>query len=286
MWKNFLKHFNFFSYDILNLLFTSVLFILVILFYTHLPFAKYLLITYILLLCLILFCSLFHKHSLIHYFYPVILIFFIFQSLGYLNPYLHKHFNDAFLYHLDIILFGQCPFDYLERFKKPWLTEILQLGYISYYFMPIILISILFKKHDKKLSSIIFTILLGFYLSYIGYLIFPAEGPRGLGINQQSIYGGTWLAIKLFKILNFLEKNRLDAFPSGHTEISIICAYFAFYSGKKLGFFFSLFTILLIFSTVYCRYHYVVDVLAGILLAIISLKIAPYLESFLNRLTD
>ncbi|HDD43353.1 MAG TPA: phosphatase PAP2 family protein [Candidatus Desulfofervidus auxilii] len=294
MWRNFLSQFNFMPYDMLNLIFVGLLLLLTIIFYPHLFYAKQLIIFYIFLLTFIIFCVFLStlntskKSAYIHYFYPIFLIFFIFQSFDYIIPYLHNHLKDEFLYHLDILIFGVCPFKYLEKWTKPWLTEIMQLGYISYYFMPVILVLILLKKQDKRLPSVIFTILLGFYLSYMGYLIFPAMGPRGLGISQVAVYKDTWLAAKLFKILNLLEKNKTDAFPSGHTQISLICTYFAFYLNKTIGIVFGIMTMFLIFSTVYCRYHYVTDVLAGALLAFISLKIAPYLERLIqsNSLTN
>jgi membrane-associated phospholipid phosphatase len=293
MWKCFLKHIkaNFLPYDILNLVF--VFFLLVISFLSAFfwPSAAYLIIVYLFCLVMIILCSLSskdlnHKKIIIHYFYPVFLIFFIFESLGYLIACLHLSYQDGLLYQLDVLLCGGCPFIYLQKWINPWLTELLQLAYISYYFMPLILGLALFYKKDHRLCSVIFSLLLGFYLCYLGYLVFPAVGPRFYLHFDKSVYENTYLAKWVAECLNILEKNKTDAFPSGHTQISVMSAYFSHYLGRGWVISFSLVTIFLILSTVYCRYHYIVDIIVGILLAVISLKIAPLLEKMILQWLD
>ena len=57
-----------------------------------------------------------------------------------------------------------------------------------------------------------------------------------------------------------------DCFPSGHTEIALVVLLYAWRFERR--YFCGLLPAvgLLLFSTVYLRYHYVVDVLAGALL--------------------
>ncbi len=288
MWRNFLSKFKPLPYDILNSIFVAFLLGLSAVFRHRLPNVGHLVCVYLGLLLMITLCSVlpadFDKRiSLIHFFYPLILVPIVFESLGNLIIYINLHFWDPTLARLDTLICGVAPCVYLQRFIRPWLTEILQLAYISYYFMPAILGIAFWCRKDKRLPSAIFTTLLGFYISYIGYLLFPALGPRFYLADPHCVYEHTFLAKQIAHCLNVLEHNKTDAFPSGHTQISLMCTYFAGYLGKKWAAIYAILTTLLIISTIYCRYHYLVDVIAGILLAGICLKIAPKLEACLKR---
>jgi len=289
MWRDFLAKIKPLPYDILNAVFVVFLLSLSVFFYHRLPNAGHLVFVYLSLLLMIAFCSAlpadFKKRiSVIHFFYPLILVPIAFESLGKLILYVNPHFWDPTLARLDTLICGIPPCLYLQKFVRPWLTEIFQLAYTSYYFMPTILGVALFCRKDKRFTSVIFAILLGFYVSYIGYLLFPALGPRFYLAEPHCVYKDTFLAKWIAYYLNLLEHNKTDAFPSGHTQISLMCAYFAGYLGKKWAAIYAIMTALLIISTIYCYYHYLVDVIAGILLAGICLKIAPRLEARLKRL--
>jgi membrane-associated phospholipid phosphatase len=67
---------------------------------------------------------------------------------------------------------------------------------------------------------------------------------------------------------------RRDVFPSMHVAISFVVWLYAYRSSKKLFWILSPLILSLWFSTVYLRYHYLVDVLAGLVLAPISYWLA------------
>ena len=66
-----------------------------------------------------------------------------------------------------------------------------------------------------------------------------------------------------------MEKINWDAFPSGHTAIAVLSAMLASTYRLRIKLIYWILTIGIIFSTVYLRYHYVVDVIAGIIFALI-----------------
>ena len=82
--------------------------------------------------------------------------------------------------------------------------------------------------------------------------------------------------------LNALEHNKRDCMPSGHTQIVLIVLYLAYRYEKFL--FYLLFPIIgtLIASTIYLRYHYVVDLLVGATLAIGCMVFGPRLYQWWN----
>jgi membrane-associated phospholipid phosphatase len=62
-------------------------------------------------------------------------------------------------------------------------------------------------------------------------------------------------------------------FPSGHTMIAAAVLIVAFRRARRLFWFLLPVGIGLIVSTVYCRYHYLVDVLAGLALAFLTVPL-------------
>jgi len=216
--------------------------------------------------------------NILHAFIPIVIILLVFNSLGELIPRIRHQYYDNDLIRIDYALFGTHPTVWMERFNTVLLTGLLQIAYISYYFMPISLGTFLFlKKKQFEFDSAVFTIVLCFYLSYIGYLLVPAVGPR-FTLNQvqtMELQTGP-LSQWMQSTLDGLEQNKTDAFPSGHTAVALVSLFYAWKYREKV-----LFWILvpavsaLIVSTVYLRYHYAVDVIAGILLAALTVLIAP-----------
>jgi membrane-associated phospholipid phosphatase len=216
----------------------------------------------------------------------VITVFSIFNSLGALIAGIHTTTFDASLISIDHALFGVHPTVWIERLISPNLSAFLQFAYISYYFIPLSLgVVLIARGRLREFEEVLFGILLCFYLSYVGYLLIPAIGPRFTLDHLQT--GGLQVSPfieKIQDVLNSLEKNKTDAFPSGHTAVSLMSLYYAWRKREK-----SLFAVLipvvtgLIISTVYLRYHYVIDVIAGIALTILTTYLAPILFAALSR---
>ena len=74
-----------------------------------------------------------------------------------------------------------------------------------------------------------------------------------------------------------------DCMPSGHTWITIVNIYMSFKLNSKFKYFILFIGLSLILATVYLRYHYVVDLIAGAILAIISIKTEPYLNKYIQK---
>jgi membrane-associated phospholipid phosphatase len=67
------------------------------------------------------------------------------------------------------------------------------------------------------------------------------------------------------------------AFPSSHVAASAIPWYYTWRWYPRHRWWMTTLFVLLCMSTVYCRYHYVVDVLAGLLLAALVLVFGQFL---------
>jgi membrane-associated phospholipid phosphatase len=214
----------------------------------------------------------------LHILLTVVTILLIFNSLGDLIPGLRHRTFDEMLVKIDYFLFGAHPTIWLEQFITPTRTAIFQIAYSSYYFIPLSLgIVLIINAKFTVFDETLFGIVLCFYLSYLGYLLVPAIGPRFTldHLQNSGLQAGPWITM-IQETLDGLEHNKTDAFPSGHVAVALVTLFYAWRSREKL-----LFKMLLplvstlIVSTVYLRYHYVVDVMAGVLLAGFTVALAP-----------
>jgi len=207
--------------------------------------------------------------EILHYWYPVFYVFFCYKEMSILIPALRNGNADAALAKLDYSVWGANPTVWLERFRSPALAEVLQIVYSG--FVPAILM-VAFILWKKKLFDefryYAFLIALGFLSSYVGYLLVPARGPRFLlkGLQTYELQG-LWLFRWLSATLDRIESAHYDCFPSGHTEMTILAWWGTRTISSNLFRAMFIYTLGVLFATVYLRYHYTVDVLAGGVLA-------------------
>ncbi len=219
--------------------------------------------------------------------FPTVSILVIFDSLGRIVHAINPRDIDPLLIRIDYLLFGCHPTVAIEKMMYPPLTDLLQLAYSSYYFLPIILGAVLIFRRDPAFDRALFFIMLCFYLSYIGYLLMPALGPRFTMNHLQARDLEGWIAAgPIQELLNRLEGVKRDAFPSGHTGIALTVLYLAFRFDRRLFRWFLPLVAALIVATVYCRYHYVVDVIAGVMLALITLALGEWVYGYREQRND
>lgn len=199
----------------------------------------------------------------------------VFQSLGFITHHLRPDL-DSYLIKIDYVMFGVHPTVWLERVTFPWMVDVLALAYSSYYFLPVILALFLhFDRKHHELEHLFLAVTLGFFISYVGYLLVPAVGPRFTLNDQQAgpIKGLFW-GNYILEFLTAHAFNKRDCFPSGHTGITLIVLYYAHAHHKKLFAIMLPVAVLLVMATVLLRLHYVIDVIAGFGLAALAIFIA------------
>jgi membrane-associated phospholipid phosphatase len=278
--------------DTLSLSLIALLSVVAAVFNRSLPSWDWLIIRYALLALVIISVALYTAGSqkgrfalYVHAFLPVFIIPVIFDSLGDLIPLIWPRYTDDILINIDRVLFGVNPTVWMERFIHPMLTNFLQIAYISYYFIPISLgIVLAARKRQKDFDEAVFGIVLCFYLSYIGYMLFPAIGPRfTLDHLQTTGFQASPMALAIQHALNRLENTKTDAFPSGHTAVALMTLYYARNLRENVLFWILLPVVsALVISTVYLRYHYVIDVIAGVLLSAFTIYLAPWIYKALS----
>lgn len=217
--------------------------------------------------------------------YPLPYVASCYKEMALLIPAVRHTDSDQWLADLDFRIWRANPTVWLERIHSPALTEFLQIAYTLFVPAVLAVAFILWKKHRiPEFQYYAFLIALGFLASYLGYLCVPARGPRFLLKNLQHIpLQGLWLFQGMQGALDRLESAHYDCFPSGHTELTILAWWGSRLVSNGLFRIYLAYTPLIIFATVYLRYHYTVDVLAGIVLAAVLIFAAPVLYRKLSK---
>ncbi len=211
-------------------------------------------------------------------YYVIACIVVIFDGLGPLIRAVNPVDKDVHLIAFDRWLTGTDPTVFLERFATPFLTDVLTFFYSLYYFHPIVLGTLVLLDDrarpvaDRDFSRYAFTMVFVFFVSYVGYFLVPAVGPRFTVTHAGPLPRGT-VSRLIDDTLNTLERNKRDCFPSGHTMVVVAVLLEAARRSRKTFWVFLPFAVGLVAATVYCRYHYVADVLAGLGLAFVTVPL-------------
>ncbi len=214
-------------------------------------------------------------------FYVVAAVVAIFDALGPLISAVNPIHKDAWLIALDRRLFGVDPTLALEPLATPFLSDVLTVCYALYYFHPIILGALLYRDDkragllgtSRRFRSYAFTMVAVFFVSYVGYFLVPAIGPRFTVKHAGPLPRGA-ISSAIDRTLDQLETNKRDCFPSGHTMVVTAVLIEAARRSRRTFLAFLPFALGLVAATVYCRYHYGVDVIVGLLLAFLVVPIA------------
>lgn len=234
----------------------------------------------------------------IHYWYlpPMVLLSYKLTNV-FIKP-LRPIDYDAQLIAIDRFIFGTDPTVWMHQFAHPIITEILQFVYFSFYFLPIILaISLWLNNKQKESKYVMFAVVLGFLLSYFGYFMVPGVGPRFTlhDFSQTDVELPGIFAAEFFRnLVNVgggappgsaipMETVQRDVFPSGHTLVTLITMILAFKFNDRFRYLLLVTGILLIISTVYLRYHYVIDLVASLVWFAATMWSAKHINNWWNE---
>lgn len=200
-----------------------------------------------------------------------------FSAAGLVLPALHPQPFEWRCIAFDRWLFGTDPTVVLQARLSPVLVEVLQWAYASFYFLPIaLLVTLLGQRRWREYDATLCAVAVGFLLSYLAYYLVPTLPPY-LYLDHGGELVGMGAAEKVRALLDRLEANRFDCMPSGHTMLTLMTLWLARCQTPRLALALVPIGIALIVATVALRYHYVVDVVAGALLAPLALSVARWL---------
>jgi membrane-associated phospholipid phosphatase len=224
----------------------------------------------------------------IRHWYVLIYLPFCYKEVPYIVSSLHLPIQDITLARWDVALWRTDPVFLLDVLQNPVLTEFLELVY--FLFIPsVIVLGLLYwyQRSSAEFRYCTFLVVATFLITYLGYVAVPARGPHFMGyVSQHPALQGLWFFHFFQATIDKLEGIQYDCFPSGHVAVTIVCAYSARKLASPLLWTYCVFAALIAFSTIYLRYHYTIDVLAGGLLAALLIVICPRIYRALGRGTN
>lgn len=216
----------------------------------------------------------------IHDFYSLPAVIAIFNLVGPIVGAANPARWDETLAALDQRLFGALVPAWRSALGRPaWFTDLASAAYASYYPIPVVIAVALYVRGRRAdFDAAVFGFIATLLVSYIGYFLFPATGPRLPPGTDALVLGGGAVSAGVRSFMHFAEVNKLDAFPSGHTALSLVFLTYGWRLLPRWRVPLALLAAGIVFSTVYLSWHYVVDLVAGALLAVAMIALVPALR--------
>jgi membrane-associated phospholipid phosphatase len=206
-------------------------------------------------------------------FYPVAMCVY-FQQMRTAIPAIAPEKYDAVLRSVDSALIGDTPSVLWQNLASPSLTELMSFCYLLFFPYLLLGVTVHFIGPVWRCTSFVAGLFSLYGIGFLGYTLVPAAGPYlafSDAFNTPLSAGplAAWNAA-----LVHMGSTGVDVFPSLHVAVSLFILGFDFQHNKRRFWIFLVPCMGLCCSTLYLRYHYLADVLCGVLLAGCALWIA------------
>lgn len=214
--------------------------------------------------------------TFVRIFYPVVLILFAWSEIDVLVRMFYGTFwtTDQII-RLEKFIFGFYPTIWAQQFLRPWLDELMNIFYDTYFlFMPIVGFTLFFKK---KYTEAMAAFSIGTSVHFSNFMLFyflPTLGPQEIFSELQPLKFTGYIFSELTRILQANGSVKGGAFPSSHVSAAITWALIALRYERKLGYFLLPMSFGVGIATVYLGYHYALDPICGYLWALLIFPIA------------
>ena len=212
--------------------------------------------------------------------FPFLVILLMYYSLwGDATHLLVPQDRDRELIVLDQQLFGFQASVAIQRFITPRRTAWMEFSYFYHILhIPLVGCFVYLWRPRSRFREMMSGLMVVTFFGLLGYILVPAIGPLYTLRNLYTV--PLRQPISLFnQQLEFMDLARIhrDVFPSMHVAISFLVWLYALRNSRPLFWVLSPLVLSLWVSTIYLRYHYLVDVVAGLLLAPASFLLANWL---------
>ncbi len=208
-------------------------------------------------------------------FFPVVLSYF---EMGVALPAIANTLMDGRLLAIDEALLGATPAKTLEALNVRPVVEWVSFFYYSYfYLMAAMLLPALFFDRGQRLRELMCGAVIVATCGHVGYTLVTGAGPYAFMEFSAPLDGGLFWGL----VVKTVESAGagLDIFPSLHTAYPTYYALHAFGNRHTKAFRFTwpiiaFFAANMVFATMFLRWHYFIDVVAGLALAIAARTVA------------
>ena len=194
---------------------------------------------------------------------------------------------DARIYAFDLQVFGVEPSLWFDRFVTERTTEWFAFFYFLYFLiLTVHVLPMLFWQRDRRVLGRFGIGFLSIFLTaHLLYMVVPGWGPYWYlsGSFHHELHGSTfWPLVREAVDAGGAQK---DIFPSLHTAVPTFIAIFSFRHRRLVPFKYSWAVMAfvatqIIIATLFLRWHYLVDVVAGLTLATTAAFVGPHIADW------
>lgn len=250
---------------------------------SHLSFPladlAWLLLAHALLICLVFLATLARRqatgYSLLAEWYPLVVLVAVYGSVGLINAPQAAHglSYDQLVQRWEVLAFGrQIAHDWSrwDGYGMNALSWPLSLSYLGFFPLVIIApLSLWLRGAYQPARQTIFGITLTFFVCYMAFLVFPVAGPQYFW-GWPSTVGSEGWPTRTVQELIIHGDSWGSAFPSSHVAASMAAAILALKHWRTLGILLFPFAIGILLGVVFFQVHYVLDAVAGLLIAVLA----------------
>lgn len=194
-----------------------------------------------------------------------------------------------------------------KNFQQVWLSEIFNMGYFAYY--PLIIVSSIFFFFSSRqyFNYFFFTVMFAFFAYYLIFIYFATAGPQyyfsvigidnvnagifpkiGLYFNDnQTLLPSTNESGFFFELVEKTQQvgeRPTAAFPSSHVGITTLIMILILKNKKYLVFGLLIpIYLALVAATVYIQAHYLIDVVGGLISAVLLYYLGTYIYKLFTK---
>jgi membrane-associated phospholipid phosphatase len=217
-------------------------------------------------------------------------VFGTFAHLQYILPTARGARLDAEIYAFDKRVFGVEPAELFDRFVTTSTVEWFSFFYFGYFFiLAVHVFPFMFtQRKPRLLAEISFGLVTLFCVGHILYIVVPGYGPYQHLAFRHELEGPLWWPLVKATVDVGEVRARTDIFPSLHTAAPAFLALFSIRHRRLRPFRvtwlpMTVFASQIALSTMFLRWHYLIDVIAGLALAIavalLSARVARWEEA-------
>ena len=217
--------------------------------------------------------------SFFRHFYPLILYAFLYRESEQLNlMFVDKYLDPAFLAFEERIFGFQPAVVFMKAFPQRLVSEFFYMSYFSYYVMIAGVGLALYFRRREEFWHYVAILSFVFYVCFLAFIFLPVAGPPAFFmeipryLDQQRLayypleFPASVTSGIFFHVMGVLYgtfESGGGAFPSSHVAAALCVLFFSWRYLPGVRYPILAATLALSFATVYCRYHYAVDVFAG-----------------------
>jgi membrane-associated phospholipid phosphatase len=206
---------------------------------------------------------------------PVLGLPLVYGEVALLNDLFTTGYYDQPVQRWEAAVFGS-QLSVTLRAMLPWkpLSEYLHFGYFGYYVLVPLLLGVLYARGEySAFRAALTTILATFYFCYLVFIVFPVAGPWYHFPRPDPADVGWFFPFVIRRVLA-TGASQGAAFPSSHVAAAVISWLLAWHLARPLFWSYALIVPALVVGTVYGGFHYAIDALAGVGVAICAWGVA------------